>query len=217
MKTIKSGDLTFYFGVEQGTQEWLDLRKGKVTCSNALTLLTRGKNFCLEANELAATRITPNGNGYAERGHVIENEARGALNCLLAPLGLKLETCTFITNDKYPNAGYSPDGLIVPLDMEDWWNHDMFIPLECKAYNDVTWDRKTKTEHHVDKHLKAVEDFDDVPLNARAQCQMEMMMVDAEKLCLLLANPDASDDKQMKLYWVNRDEQLTNRLKEKLS
>ena len=40
VEKIKSGKLTFYFGIEQGSQEWLDLRADKVTCSNALTLPT---------------------------------------------------------------------------------------------------------------------------------------------------------------------------------
>lgn len=217
---IKSGKLTFYFGVEQGTQEWLDMRKGRVTCSNALTLLTRGKNFCLEANNLAANRITPNGNGYAERGHVIESETREELNSFLQKFSLKLETCTFITNDDYPDAGYSPDGLIVPLFAEKWWESGHFIPAEFKAYNDFTI--RQKDGHQIvvqsDKHHHAVQNFDQVPLVAKAQCQMEMLMVGAEKLCLVLANPDAQDEyERVKIWWVDQDEKIRNRLIEKLS
>lgn len=217
---IKAGKLNFYFGVEQGTQEWLEMRKGKVTCSNALTLLTRGKNFCLEANELAANRITPNGNSYAERGHVIENETRDELNSFLRKFGLQLVTCTFITNDDYPDAGYSPDGLIVPLDVKNWWNLKEFIPAEFKAYNDFTVREKggEKVLVQTDKHHNAVNSFDDVPLACKAQCQMEMMMVESPKLCLILSNPDAQvDEERVKVWWVDADPLIQQRLIKKLS
>lgn len=52
--TKETGDLTLYFGIEQGTQEWLELRKGRVTCSNAQLLLTNGVKRCLAENERAA-------------------------------------------------------------------------------------------------------------------------------------------------------------------
>lgn len=221
IKTVKAGKLNFYFGVEQGTQEWLDLRKGRVTCSNALTLLTRGKNFCLEANELAAGRITPNGNGYAERGHVIENETRDELNAFLQKFGLKLETCTFVTNDDYPCAGYSPDGLIVPLSEKDWIHAGSFIPAEFKAYNDFTVRQGAGGEKitvQSNKHHNAVNSFDDVPLLAKAQCQMEMLIMEADKLCLVLSNPEAqAEEEKVKIWWVNKDQQIQNRLIQKLS
>lgn len=73
------GKLSLHFGIEQGTQEWLELREGKITCSNAKTLLYRGKKACLDANKRAAGRLRPNGNSYAERGHVVENDAKLSL------------------------------------------------------------------------------------------------------------------------------------------
>lgn len=221
IQKITSGKLTFWFGVEQGTQEWLELRKGRITCSNAATLMARGKNFCLQANEDAADRITPNGNNYAERGHVIENETRDNLNAFLQPFGLKLVTCAFITNSDYPDAGYSPDGLIVPLDVDDWTKEENFIPAEFKAYNDVVVRQKEGGEKvlvHKNKHHKAVNDFDEVPVEARAQCQMEMLITEADKLCLVLANPDAeNEDEKVKVWWVDKDEKFQNRLIQKLS
>lgn len=221
VQKVTSGKLTFWFGVEQGTQEWLELRKGRVTCSNAMTLMTRGKNFCLQANEDDADRITPNGNGYAERGHVIEAETRDNLNAFLQPYGLKLVTCTFITNSDYPDAGYSPDGLIVPLNTTDWTKEENFIPAEFKAYNDVVVKQAKGGEKvlvHRDKHHNAVNDFEEVPLAARAQCQMEMLITGADKLCLVLANPDAEDEKErVKIWWVDKDQKYWDRLIQKLS
>ena len=244
--TKETGDLTLYFGIEQGTQEWLELRKGRVTCSNAQLLLTNGVNRCLAENERAAEYIRPNGNDYAERGHVIEYEMREQLNEQLAESNLEIQTCTFITNRKFPIAGYSPDGLIVHKDDENWVKGGGFIPVEFKAYNDVvirTYDRNTpsnpyhikksegeyiveeymggdglkEAKVYVGKHEKACKSFDNVPLNARCQMQMEMLMCDAKELFLVLANPDAKEGvPKVHIHRVERDNEVCGRIVEKL-
>lgn len=207
------GKLSFYYGIEQGTQEWLNLREGKITCSNAKTLLYRGKKACLDANKRAAGRLRPNGNSYAERGHVVENDAKLAFNDLIAERGLKIMDCTFITNSDFPNAGYSPDGLIVDINDDDPCS---FIPLEVKAYNDYV--ERNGERVYVGKHTNAVDDFKNVPMDAVYQMQMEMLMVDAPMVMLLLANPDCDDpDKKVKLYEVKRDEMIIGRLREILN
>lgn len=207
------GKLSLYFGIEQGTQEWLDLREGKITCSNAKTLLYRGKKACLDANKRAAGRLRPNGNSYAERGHVVENEAKNAFNDLIAERGLKILDCTFVTNSDYPEAGYSPDGLIVDMNDDDPCS---FIPLEVKAYNDYV--ERDGKRVYVGKHTNAVDDFKKVPLDAIYQMQMEMLMIEAPMVMLLLANPDCDDpNKKVKLYEVKRDKMIIGRLKELLS
>ena len=213
----KCGKLSLYFGIEQGTQEWLDLREGKITCSNAKTLLYRGKNACLAANSRAADRLRPNGNKYAERGHVIEHEVKQEFNELLERAGLRILDCTFVTNSDYPSAGYSPDGLIVDLEEgDDPVLASRFIPLEVKAYNDYV-DRKGE-KVYVGKHTKAVEDMKNIPLDAVYQMQMEMLMTESDVVFLLLANPECDDTtKRVKLWEVHRDEEIIGRLKEMLS
>lgn len=217
VETVKVGKLTFYFGIEQGSQEWLDLRAGRVTCSNAIMLAAKGPLACIDENRRAAERLTPNGNSYADRGHAIEEEMREQLNNSLRQQGMEIKTCTFITHDDYPGAGYSPDGLIVPINEENWMEAGDFIPVELKAYLDETKDSKGK-KHNVQKHTKACKNFEDVPLAARMQCQMEMMMVDAKELFLVLANPEAAEGvPQVKIWNVKRDEQAIERLQAKLA
>lgn len=242
--TKKTGDLTLYFGIEQGTQEWLELRKGRVTCSNAQLLMSTGVKRCIAENERAADYIRPNGNSYAERGHVIEFESREELNEKLSLLDppLEIQTCTFITNSKYPIAGYSPDGLIVHKDDENWVKGGGFIPVEFKAYNDVverTYDvdtpsnpyhiKKNEGEYIVDeyvndegakvgkvyvgKHEKACKSLDNVPLVARCQMQMEMLMCDAKELFLVLANPDAKEGvPKVHIHHVEKDPDMCARI-----
>ena len=242
VETKTTGDLTLYFGIEQGTQEWLELRKGKVTCSNAKLLLTNGVKKCLAENERAASYIRPNGNSYAERGHVIEFEMREELNEKLSESNLEIQTCTFVTNKKFPIAGYSPDGLIVHKDDKNWVKAGGFIPVEFKAYNDVVvrkYDnllpsnpfhlKKSEKEYvveeylsddgikeakvYVGKHEKACKNFDDVPLEARCQMQMEMLMCDAKELFLVLANPDAKEGvPKVHIHHVEKDPDMQARI-----
>lgn len=203
--------------VTQGTQEWLDLRTGRVTCSNALLLLEKGPLACLAANADAAARITPNGNFYAERGHALETDIREAFEKELSKDGLELLEAGMITNSKYPMAGYSPDGLIVykndPLT-------DFQAIVEIKAYNDYV-DRKNNTgemqKTYVGKHARACESYDNVPLEARIQIQMELLISEAPECYLILTNPDADADvPKVKIYTVKPDKKIQARLKEKL-
>ena len=240
--TKETGDLTLYFGIEQGTQEWLELRRGRVTCSNAEKLLTNGYKTALLENERAADYIRPNGNDYAERGHVIEYEMREQLNEKLSASNLEIQTCTFITNKKFPGAGYSPDGLIVHKDDENWVKGGGFIPCEFKAYNDVVVRKKDEetpsnpyhikksegeyivkeyrneegvavADVYVGKHEKACKSLDKVPLVARCQMQMEMLMCDAQELFLVLANPDAKEGvPKVHIYNVKKDDEMRARL-----
>lgn len=202
MKTRKVGRLTFYDDIVQGTQEWLELRAGKVTCSNALTLMNKGKNQCLEANDIAMRNLKVNGNWYAERGHVIEHEFKEAFNKSLEQSGLKLIECGFIVNEDYPDAGYSPDGLIVRTD-----NHDEIVGLaEFKAYNDIvvrkdgggcepTGDPNEELVLTA-KHRNACLDEMMIPPACIAQCNMAMMIMEMDEIKLFLCNPDANKTDQ---------------------
>ncbi|MEE0060177.1 MAG: YqaJ viral recombinase family protein [Acutalibacteraceae bacterium] len=205
--------ITVIDNVVQGTQEWLDLRAGRVTCSNALLLLEKGVNACIAANNDAANRVTPNGNIYAERGHVLEADIRKKFNEKLEPSGLELLEVGMIINDKYPIAGYSPDGLVVKSG--DFRTKYEAI-IEIKAYNDIVI--RGGKEVYVGKHAKACESYDNVPLNARAQIQMELLISEAPVCYLILTNPDAADGvPKTFVHTVYPDEQIQSRLIEKLS
>ena len=177
--------IKYWRDVVQGSQEWLDLRTGRVTCSNALYVMNRGVKACLLENERAAKRLKPNGNAYAERGHVIEHEYKEEFNKVLEAQGLKLEECGFITNDKYPNAGYSPDGLIVNV------GGKIETFAEFKAYNDVTVDPFTHVVKYPMKHRSSCRSLLDVPPECIAQCNMAMVLTETNYMYLFLCNPDA--------------------------
>lgn len=216
--TKRQGKLTFYYGIEQGTQEWLDLRADKATCSNAFDLCYHGKNFSKNANEQHALRSSPNGNEYAERGHVLEAEVKERIEKQFAVQGSQFDilNCSFITHDDYPNAGYSPDAILV-----DKESGEFIAPIEIKCFNDITersiQGSKLKKFVRTDKHKKCCEDLKNVPFEYRMQFQMEMLMTDTDTLLLVLYNPDAEPGvPTIKIHQVSRIEKYTNRIKERL-
>lgn len=90
--------------VEQGTDEWHELRAGKYTGSNADKLLKFG------AIDYSLTDTGKfRGNFWTKRGHILEEEA---IELYEAIRKVEVDRPGFVTNSAYPGAGYSPDGLL---------------------------------------------------------------------------------------------------------
>ena len=105
--------------IEQGSQDWLNLRLGIVTCSELDCLLVNGKGqagFGAGAftymDTLIGERITGEaadpfqGNRHTERGHELEGKAR---ELYVARTGAELDQVAIILNH---GIGYSPDALV---------------------------------------------------------------------------------------------------------
>jgi hypothetical protein len=89
--------------IAQGTPEWLELRAGKYTGSNADKLLRFG------AIDYALTEQSDfKGNFYTKRGHILEDEATELYEKITGKI---VNSVGFVTNDKYISCGYSPDGI----------------------------------------------------------------------------------------------------------
>jgi len=208
VEKIKQGKLTFYYGIEQGTQEWLDLRADRATCSNALKVCERGLKFAIEINRQHAARKTPNGNQYAERGHVLEDEVKERIQESFDTDNLELVSCSFITHDDYPHAGYSPDWLVL-----DRNTHEFVCPIEIKCFMDKTERYNTRTGEKSfvtkDKHKLCCESIKNMPLEYIMQFEMEMLMTETDQLLVILYNPDAEGGvPQFKMH-VYHPEQIT--------
>lgn len=115
------GPPTYHFEIEQGTDEWHDLRRGKITASAVSRLITAtGKpanNDTSRAQllQLLAERITGESEAsfYGDdmaRGHLLEPLARDLYAKHCSPV----VECGFITRsfDSGLVLGYSPDGLV---------------------------------------------------------------------------------------------------------
>lgn len=110
-----------YPQIEQGSDEWIAIRKGRPTASKFDTIITAtGKPSTQAAGyirELIAECFCPDfkmwfGNAYTERGTEVEPEAREAFS---THTGLKLEQVGFVLA-KDGICGCSPDSLIVDAD-----------------------------------------------------------------------------------------------------
>ena len=106
--------------VIQGTDEWLDLRRGILTASEMKKIITPKKlvlssGAISHIHELSAQRIS----GYTEPAYISDDMMRGSIDEEYARKayeehkGVSVGTCGFITNDDFGfTIGYSPDGLV---------------------------------------------------------------------------------------------------------
>jgi hypothetical protein len=103
--------------INQGSNEWNDLRAGLYTGSNAHKLLKFADAFKVVdgiTSKYSLTEITGfGGNFHTKRGHALEEQA---VELYEAITKTTVDRPGFVTNSKYPTCGYSPDGLApVPL------------------------------------------------------------------------------------------------------
>jgi len=120
--------ITIYDEIIQGSDEWFEIRKRKLTGSHATSIAANGKGLITYCKEIVIDliRITERNNFISkdmERGNLLEPTARNAYEF---EKGVKIKEVGFIENSKYENVGISPDGLI---------NDDGGI--EIKARNDI--------------------------------------------------------------------------------
>lgn len=100
--TVKNSHITYY-DVEQGSEEWIKGREGMFTGSNAYKLLSTfgaGKHAMSEPSSFS-------GNYHTERGHILESEA---IELYESITDAKVYHTGYVTNSKYKNCLYSPDG-----------------------------------------------------------------------------------------------------------
>jgi hypothetical protein len=121
--------------LEQGTEEWLDVRRGKFTASIASKLLTptgkvstqfKGEMGRIIAETLNLQPPEPHVETYwMERGTALEEEAR---RWFTVDTGLDVIEVGFIESDSHL-VGFSPDGIIMLPDEVA----EIMSPLELKV------------------------------------------------------------------------------------
>jgi hypothetical protein len=178
----------------QGSDEWLKLREGLYTGSNADKLLSFSSHVKIVngiASSYALAEITSfRGNFFTKRGHILEDEAIELYEDIT---GHQVSRPGFVTNTKYPNCGYSPDG------------HDdtLGIPLEVKCFNEA-------------KHRKMF--AGDIEMKVLGQIHFGQLLWEKKGARLLIYNPDIEDDKFcFKIIEVKYNRNIQNNFKRILS
>jgi hypothetical protein len=111
--TSSTNGITFH-SVNQNSAEWDNLRSEHVTASMAGALLGNNKYSDPLAAVFQSVGFNPFGienihNQHFKRGHRLEEIGRAKY---AAEFGHRVDQVGFVTNDKYPGLGVSPDGLI---------------------------------------------------------------------------------------------------------
>jgi len=105
--------------IEQGTDAWHHLRKGKITGTTLKDIMGTPKAREGAFYEIIAERLTvgiDDGENPMDRGTRLEPEA---LSMFELEMNKQVERTGFCENDENSQVGYSPDGLIVGKGDED--------------------------------------------------------------------------------------------------
>jgi len=120
LKGLVKSSVVYHHDIEQGTLDWLNLRKGRLTASEMKLIVTptlkvaNNDEVRKHLYDLLAQRITdhvePHFQSYdMERGNFDEEHARAKYSETYG----EVTECGFVTNDKIGfTIGYSPDGLV---------------------------------------------------------------------------------------------------------
>lgn len=180
--------------VNQGSDEWHELRSGKYTGSNADKLLAHASSLKIVdgvTSRYSLTEITGfGGNFFTQRGHILEDEA---LELYEAITKHKVSRPGFVTNSKWPTCGYSPDG------------HDetLGLPLEVKCFNQ-------------EKHMKMFKG--DIPVKILAQIYFGQFVWEKKGARLVIYNPDIEDAKYcLKVIDIKYNRNIMNNFKRVLA
>jgi hypothetical protein len=143
-----------YYKMPQRSELWFKYRQDKWTGSTAIDLLS-GK-------EIPPEKHIPD-NKYMLRGRVLEPLAIEAYE---RKYKVKVAHYGFITNSKYPHAGYSPDGI----------EEGIVDEVKCLG---------------LEKHDAIIAGTLPIPTEYIAQMQFGLLITELEKAKLILYNPDS--------------------------
>lgn len=166
-----------FYWFEQRSPEWYAIREGKWTGSTIIELL-KGKTKIPSFSDYD--------NLYMKRGRMLEPLAIEAYIANEVGVG-KVKLPGFVTNSRYPGAGYSPDGL------------DGNVLLEVKCLNG-------------ENHEQLVRGI--IPPQYMAQIQFGLMITGHKHAKLIAYNPDSQNS--LAVIAIKRDMRIQNNIKRKL-
>lgn len=179
-----------YKAIEQGSPEWFEIRKLKLTASNAQAIGNNGKGLDTLVTEMMAEYYsTAEKENFTskdiERGKELEEYAREMYEL---EKDVEVEQVGFIEDNEY--VGFSPDGLV---------GRDGLV--EFKALNDVG--------HY--KLIRNVNGWKEIDTKYLWQCQMQLLISKREWCDLVFYNPNFKES--LFIFRVTPDEENQEALK----
>lgn len=167
--------------VEQGSKEWFELRQNRITGTSAKDLLLS------DSIDAALLKINTDfkGNYHTERGKTLEPQAIQLYNEIYS---VDIAHFGFITNTKWYQYGYSPDGVLP----------DRLIEVKCFGKK---------------RHMESIETL---PFEVQAQIHFGMMICELPQTDVILYNPDLETDVAFKVINVQADEKIQNNFRSKI-
>lgn len=174
---------------EQRTEDWYNIRKGKMTASNAETIIANGKGletyiYNLMAEYYSSAEKENYINADMQRGIDLEPEARLEFEFYT---DLDVQEVGFIEYNDF--IGVSPDGLI---------GDDGLIEIKCP--NDSIYFKLLLSNNIKPEYI--------------AQMQMQMYVTNRQYCYFVSYNPNF--EKSLYIKKINRDEEMIDKLKKGL-
>ena len=174
---------------EQRTEDWYNIRKGKMTASNAETIIANGKGletyiYNLMAEYYSSAEKENYINADMQRGIDLEPEARLEFEFYT---GLDVQEVGFVEYNEF--IGVSPDGLI---------GDDGLIEIKCP--NDSIYFKLLLNDNIKPEYI--------------AQMQMQMYITDRQYCYFVSYNPNF--EKSLYIKKITRDEEMIEKLKKGL-
>ena len=177
------------YNFEQRTEDWYNIRKGKMTASNAETIIANGKGletyiYNLMAEYYSSAEKENYINADMQRGIDLEPEARLEFEFYT---DLDVQEVGFIEYNDF--IGVSPDGLI---------GDDGLIEIKCP--NDSVYFKLLLSDNIKPEYI--------------AQMQMQLYVTDRQYCYFVSYNPNC--EKSLYIKKITRDEEMIEKLKKGL-
>ena len=174
---------------EQRTEDWYNIRKGKMTASNAETIIANGKGletyiYNLMAEYYSSAEKENYINADMQRGIDLEPEAKIEFQFYT---GLDIKEVGYVEFNEYILV--SPDGLI---------GNDGLIEIKCP--NDSIYFKLLLSNNIKPEYI--------------AQMQMQMYVTERQYCYFVSYNPNF--EKSLYIKKINRDEEMIDKLKKGL-
>ena len=194
--------------VEQGSDEWLDMRRNRITCSRLADVMAKPdtkryrKYQAEKIKELLGYRHVEETPEWAQHGKEHEPRALGAYEWRYE---LDVEHDVFLISDKYDWLGGSPDLLHLP-------NYDEGGEIKCRAlYKNYRKFRNLAQDHEGTTRA--------CPASDRHQVQGHMMLTGFSRWGYInyYIGSDLEGGITQKLHrvWVPRDDELIAQMEER--